>query len=232
MLKVLFVCVHNSARSQMAEAFFNHDAKESDTAESAGIEPGQINPYVVKAMGEKGFDISNNATKGVFDLYKEGRKYSHVIAVCDAEASQRCPIFPGVIKKELWSFPDPSAFTGTEEEIMEQVRNVRDAIEQKVKALLEAEGTKQEKEIDAQHMPSSIKIPLNELPMRLNELDKNKTIVTACPHKDRAIMARTYLKRKGFDARYLKDGLTGLAEYWRGDSGREFIEEYRKLHTK
>ena len=142
MLKVLFVCVHNSARSQMAEAFFNRYAKGSDTAESAGIEAGRLNPYVVKAMAEKGFDISQNDTNGVFDFYKDGRRYSHVIAVCDAEAAQRCPIFPGVIRRELWSFPDPSTFTGTEDEIMAQVRSVRDEIERKVIALLEAEGAK------------------------------------------------------------------------------------------
>ncbi len=142
MLKVLFVCVHNSARSQMAEAFFNRYAEGNDVAESAGIEPGELNPYAVKAMAEKGCDISSNATKGVFALYKEGRKYSHVIAVCDAEAAQRCPIFPGVLHQVVWSFPDPSTFAGTQEEIMEQVRGVRDAIEQNVIALLEAEGTK------------------------------------------------------------------------------------------
>ncbi len=87
-------------------------------------------------------------------------------------------------------------------------------------------------EYEAWHMPASINIPLNELPARLNELDPTKTIVTACPHKDRAIMARTYLKLRGYDARYLKDGLVGLAEYWRGDSAREFVEERRKLQAK
>ncbi len=83
-------------------------------------------------------------------------------------------------------------------------------------------------EFEAWHMGAAINIPLNELPQRLNELDKNKMIVTACPHKDRAIMARTFLKLKGFNTRYLTDGLTGLAEYWRGDNAREFIEERRK----
>jgi rhodanese-related sulfurtransferase len=97
------------------------------------------------------------------------------------------------------------------------------------------EGTAQlvdirfKEEYEAWHMPASINIPLNELPARLNELDPTKTIVTACPHKDRAIIARTYLKLRGYDARYLKDGLVGLAEYWRGDSAREFVEERRKL---
>lgn len=136
MLKILFVCVHNSARSQMAEAFFNHYAQNSDYAESAGIEPGKLNPYVVRAMDEKGIDISSNTTKGVFNLYKEGRTFSHVITVCDAEAAQRCPIFPGISRIIMWSFPDPSTFIGSDEEIMEQVRTVRDTIEAKVKAFI------------------------------------------------------------------------------------------------
>ncbi|MCW8837375.1 MAG: rhodanese-like domain-containing protein [Thiovulaceae bacterium] len=81
-------------------------------------------------------------------------------------------------------------------------------------------------EYEAWHMPASVNIPINELPKRLNELDKSKIIVTACPHKDRAIMARTFLKLKGYNTRYLVDGLIGLAEFWRGDNAREFIQEY------
>ena len=135
MLKVLFVCVHNSARSQMAEAFFNQYAQGSDCAESAGIKPGSLNPYVIRAMAEKEIDISTNMTKGVFALYKEGRTYSHVIAVCD-EATQQCPIFPGISNIVSWSFPDPSSFSGSNEEIMEQVRVVRDTIEAQVKAFI------------------------------------------------------------------------------------------------
>jgi len=137
MLKVLFVCVHNSARSQMAEAFFNQYVQEGDSAESAGIEPGTLNPYVIRAMGEKGIDISDNKTKGVFNLYKEGRTFSHVITVCDAQAAQRCPIFPGISRIIMWSFPDPSTFTGSDEEIMDQVCAVRDTIEVKVKAFID-----------------------------------------------------------------------------------------------
>lgn len=136
MLKVLFVCIHNSARSQMAEAFFNQYAHEGDSAESAGLEPGTLNQNVVRVMDEKGFDISTNDTKGVFNLYKEGRTYSHIITVCDAEAAQRCPIFPGISRIIMWSFPDPSTFTGSDEEIMDQTRVVRDMIETKVKAFI------------------------------------------------------------------------------------------------
>ena len=100
--------------------------------------------------------------------------------------------------------------------------------------LMLEEGTAQlinirfKEEFEAWHMKSAINIPLNELPSRLNELDKLKLIVTACPHKDRAIMARTFLRLKGYKSSYLVDGLTGLAEYWRGDSAKEFIETYNK----
>lgn len=96
------------------------------------------------------------------------------------------------------------------------------------------EGTAQlvdirfKEEYEAWHMPASINIPMNELPKRLNELDRSKLIVTACPHKDRAIMARTFLKLKGYNTRYLVDGLIGLAEFLRGDNAREFIQEYKK----
>lgn len=82
-------------------------------------------------------------------------------------------------------------------------------------------------EYEAWNMPYSINIPLNELPNRLDELDKTKLIVTACPHKDRAIIARTFLKLKGYDSRYLVDGLIGLAEFLRGDNAKEFIDEYK-----
>jgi len=78
-------------------------------------------------------------------------------------------------------------------------------------------------EYEAWRMGFAVNIPLNELPKRLNELDKNKIIVTACPHKDRATIAMVYLKTKGFKARYLEDGLIGLAEYLRGDRARDFI---------
>lgn len=76
--------------------------------------------------------------------------------------------------------------------------------------------------------PFMKKIPLNELPNRLNELDKNKTIVTVCPHYDRAEMARIYLTLKGYKSRYLTDGLLGLAGYLRGDEAKEFVEETSK----
>ncbi len=132
--KVLFVCVHNSARSQMAEAWLNHLFGDKFEAESAGLEPGQLNPHVVKVMQEVGIDISNNETKDVFEMVKAGKLYGHVITVCDEASAERCPIFVGVTQRSHWSFEDPSAFQGSEEEILEKTRKVRDAIKAKLES--------------------------------------------------------------------------------------------------
>jgi arsenate reductase len=127
-VRVLFVCTHNAARSQMAEAFLNHLADGHAIAESAGFEPGALNPHAVKVMAEAGIDISKNPTKSVFDLYKEGRLYSYVITVCSPDAAAKCPLFPGYARRLNWYFPDPASFEGSEEEILEKTRRVRDMI--------------------------------------------------------------------------------------------------------
>jgi arsenate reductase len=127
--KVLFVCIHNSARSQMAEAFLKKYGEEHYIAESAGLEPGKMNPNVVKVMQEAGIDLSQKGTQGVFDLFKKGTQYDAVITVCDGASAERCPVFPGKGKKIAWSFEDPSAFKGTEEEILKHTREIRDEIE-------------------------------------------------------------------------------------------------------
>ena len=132
--KVLFVCIHNSARSQMAEAFLNRICPAQFEAHSAGLEPGKLNPVVVEAMREAGADISGNQTKSVDDMLRSGMIFSHVIAVCDGASAERCPIFPGGAKRLHWSFPDPSALAGTPEERMPRVREIRDTIEAKVRA--------------------------------------------------------------------------------------------------
>jgi len=135
--RILFVCVHNSARSQMAEAFLNNLAGDRFEAVSAGLEPGTLNPLAVEVMKEVGIDISQNRTKSVFDLYKKGELFSYVITVCDAASAGRCPIFPGLLTARTdWSFADPSAFTGTFEERLAQTRQVRDAIKAKIKEWL------------------------------------------------------------------------------------------------
>jgi arsenate reductase len=130
--KVLFICIHNSARSQMAEALLNAICPDHFIAESAGLEPGVLNPLAVEAMRELGIDISMKETKAVFDLFKSGRLYSHVIAVCDTEAAERCPVFPGFVQRHHWPFPDPSAAAGTPEEKLEATRRVRDMIKEAV----------------------------------------------------------------------------------------------------
>jgi len=126
--RVLFVCIHNSARSQMAEAWLNHLCPESLEAHSAGIEPGTINPLVVEAMYEAGIDISGKKTKSVFDIFKSGKLFAYVITVCDEASAERCPIFPGVTTRLHWSFPDPSVLTGSPAQKMERVREIRDMI--------------------------------------------------------------------------------------------------------
>jgi arsenate reductase len=136
-IKVLFVCIHNSARSQMAEAFLNTIAGDRYFAESAGFEPGTLNPLVIEVMKEAGIDISANKTKKVFDFFKEGRYYKYVITVCDEASAERCPIFPGVNKNLHWSFEDPSQFTGTYEEKLEKTRKVRDAIKKRIDHFIE-----------------------------------------------------------------------------------------------
>lgn len=129
--KVLFVCLHNSARSQMAEAFLNHLAGDRFEAESAGLEPGPLNPLAIEVMSEVGIDISMNQAKSVFALYKADRLYRYVISVCD-EAAQRCPIFPGFATNLHWSFEDPASFTGTHEERLDKTRRVRDEIKKRI----------------------------------------------------------------------------------------------------
>ena len=130
--KVLFVCVHNSARSQMAEAWLRHLCPDVFEAESAGLEPGTLNPLAVEVMREAGIDISKNKTKSVFDMVKSGRLFGYVITVCDESNAERCPIFPGYTKNLHWNFPDPSAFTGTREERLARTREVRDRIRQRI----------------------------------------------------------------------------------------------------
>ena len=132
--KVLFVCVHNSARSQMAEAFLKQMAGDRFDVESAGLEPGKLNPIVVEVMKEVGIDISQNKTKSVFDFFKQGKAYDYVVTVCDESQAGACPIFPAtaVTKRIHWGFDDPSSFQGTPEEKLEKTRLVRDKIKQRI----------------------------------------------------------------------------------------------------
>ncbi len=137
-IKVLFVCIHNSARSQMAEALLNHLAGDKFEASSAGLEKGNLNPLAIKVMAETGIDISKNNTKDVFDFYKNGALFNYVVTVCDAANSERCPIFPSVIRTLHWSFEDPSSFKGTEEVKLEKTRKVRDEIRDEIRRFIKS----------------------------------------------------------------------------------------------
>lgn len=130
--RVLFVCIHNSARSQMAEAFLNKVCGDEFEAQSAGLEPGKLNPIVVEAMQEVGIDISGNKTKSVFDMFRSGKLFNYAITVCDETSAERCPIFPGITRRLHWSFPDPSALQGTHEEKLAGTREIRDAIKRRI----------------------------------------------------------------------------------------------------
>jgi arsenate reductase len=134
--KVLFVCIHNSARSQIAEEILRSLVGDRFEAESAGIEPGKLNPLVIEVLKEKGIDISGKETKSVFDIFKSGKKFDYVITVCDESNSERCPVFPGLKGQIHWNFEDPSRFGGSHQEKLDKTRNVRDKIQKRVEQWL------------------------------------------------------------------------------------------------
>jgi arsenate reductase len=135
---VLFICVQNSARSQIAAALLNSECGDYFAAQSAGLEPGVLNPLAVEALQEMGIDISRNQTQSVFDVWADARYiFAYVITVCSESEAQGCPIFAGVCKRLHWSFPDPGKFTGTHEERLEQTRSLIDEINAKIESFCE-----------------------------------------------------------------------------------------------
>lgn len=130
--RVLFICGHNSGRSQMAEAFLNDFAKGRLYVESAGLEPKPVNSLVVEVMQEIGYDLSQARSNNVFEFFKEGRLYDYVITVCDETAAGQCPVFPGITQRFHWPFPDPEQLTGTRDEQLEALRKIRDRVKEKV----------------------------------------------------------------------------------------------------
>jgi arsenate reductase (thioredoxin) len=123
--KVLFLCTHNSARSQMAEGLLRHLAGDRFEVMSAGTEATHVRPLAVRAMDEVGIDISGQESK-TLDRYV-GKPFDYVITVCE-EANEACPFFPGAAERLHWSLPDPAAAQGTEEERLEVFRSVRDLL--------------------------------------------------------------------------------------------------------
>lgn len=135
MYKVLFICTHNSARSQMAEAYLRKLGGDDFEVESAGFAPTFINPNVVTVMAEEGLDLSGKKTQKVFDLFTQGRLFDLVITVCEDEEG-KCPVFPGVTHRLHLPFPDPSTIQGSQEEKLEQIRKIRDQIKSAVQELV------------------------------------------------------------------------------------------------
>lgn len=130
---VLFICIHNSARSQMAEAFLNHLAGDQYIARSAGLEPGKLNPIVVQVMAELGIDIAENQVKSITTLLQKHPHVDTVITVCDGASAERCPVIPGFTGNRLhWEFADPSATHGSAEEVLQTVRRIRNQIKDRI----------------------------------------------------------------------------------------------------
>jgi arsenate reductase len=127
----------------MTEEYLRKFASDRFEAESAGLEPGTINPLVVEVLKEEGIDITGKKTNSVFEFYQEGRRYHCVITMCSKETSERCPIFPGVgsIQRLHWPFDDPSQVTDTREEKLNKVRAIRDQIKQKILEFVQEHST-------------------------------------------------------------------------------------------
>jgi arsenate reductase (thioredoxin) len=131
--RVLFLCTHNSARSQMAEGLLRHMAGDRFEVSSAGTERTRVQPLAIEAMKESGIDITGHRSKTVDEL--AGESFDYVITVCD-RANESCPIFPGTSERIHWSFEDPTAVTGTDEQKLRAFRTVRDAIQQRLRMFL------------------------------------------------------------------------------------------------
>ena len=128
--RVLFICTHNSARSQMAEGYLRHIAGDRFDVYSAGTEATQVRPQAIEVMAEIGIDISGQTSKTLQRYLPE--RWDYVITVCD-DANESCPVFPGTSDRSHWSFPDPSKATGTDAERLQVYRDVRDQIVQRIR---------------------------------------------------------------------------------------------------
>jgi len=131
-LRVLFICIHNSARSQIAEALLRQRYGDAVEVESAGLSPGKLNPLAIAVLGEVGIDISKKGTQSVEDVITSGRTFTHVVTVCDEASAERCPSFPGRATRLHWGFKDPSEFPGSWDERLAQTREVREQIQGKI----------------------------------------------------------------------------------------------------
>lgn len=135
--RVLIVCTGNSARSQMAEGLLRHLGGEEFEVASAGTRPAQVRQEAVTVMQEVGIDISRHRSKSVEEF--TGQPFDYVITVCDS-AREECPVFPGAARTLHWSFEDPAAAPGSEEERLAVFRRVRDQIAERLRQFLDAEA--------------------------------------------------------------------------------------------
>ena len=134
---MLFICVHNSGRSQIAEEYLRRIAGNRFEVESAGLNPTTLHSLVQRVLEEDGFDLRDKKPQSAWDLFREGKLYKYVITVCDKAHEKDCPIFPRPYTQLNWPFPDPESFTGTEEDQLTQMRSLRDSIKMRVEQFVE-----------------------------------------------------------------------------------------------
>jgi len=131
--RVIFICIHNSGRSQIGEAILRHLAGDRYEVHSAGIESGKLNPLVVQAMSEIGISMDGHFAKKAQDFIDRGEQFDYIITVCDETNAERCPLFPGKATRLHWGYPDPSAITGSDSEKLAGIRPIRDAIAERIR---------------------------------------------------------------------------------------------------
>jgi arsenate reductase len=135
-VRILFVCVHNAARSQMAEAYTRKLGGAQVVVASAGLEPGALNPMVIAILKEKGISLTGCRSKSVHDLISQGQSFDYVITVCAESEGARCPVFPGKAKRIHWEFEDPADLKGSEAQKLKRCRQISDRIAVRVKKFL------------------------------------------------------------------------------------------------
>lgn len=136
MIKVLFISLHNSARTHIAEALLRELGGERFDAHSAGLEPSRINPLVIEVLKEENIDISQHTTQSAFELFQAGKLYHYVISMCDDSRGEKCPVFPGQTTRLHWSFEDPSLIEGNDAEKLIRTRAIKERIKNEVLAFI------------------------------------------------------------------------------------------------
>jgi arsenate reductase len=134
--RVLFISPVNDSRSQMAEALLNSLAGDEYEAWSAGFQPGELSPVTVQVMREIGVDICTQRTKKLFELYRSGMVFNHIVTLCDVSVGEKSPIYPNHRYYIEWSTPDPDAFEGPEEERTRRLRQCRDRLQRRIEEWL------------------------------------------------------------------------------------------------